>query len=98
MASPILFVMGNESHAYIAFTALMERLKENFTTSGATMTSKFEHLACALAYHDPVFFAYLQRHHVIVVLIQRWLEITIIFAIGGRPLIYYSVMAGFYSK
>lgn len=64
MASPILYVMGNEAHAYIAFTALMERLKDNFTTSGATMTLKFEHLASALAYHDPVFFTYLQRHHV----------------------------------
>lgn len=64
MASPILFVMGNESHAYIAFTALMERLKDNFTTSGATMTLKFEHLACALAVYDPVFYDYLQRHHV----------------------------------
>ena len=64
MASPILFVMGNESHAYIAFTALMERLKDNFTTSGATMTLKFEHLACALAFYDPVFYNYLQRHYV----------------------------------
>ena len=52
MASPILFVMGSESHAYIAFSALMERLKDNFTTTGAAMTLKFEHLAAALNYFD----------------------------------------------
>jgi len=74
MASPILFVMGNESHAYIAFTALMERLKDNFTTSGATMTLKFEHLACALAFYDPVFYNYLQRHYAVDLLFcYRWL-------------------------
>jgi TBC1 domain family member 25 len=64
MASPILFVMGSESHAYIAFSALMERLKDNFTTTGAAMTLKFEHLAAALNYHDQEFFSYLERHNV----------------------------------
>lgn len=74
--------MGCEPHAYIAFTALMERLKDNFSTDGVTMTKKyviliskipisqfesfhrFEHLSCALANYDPIFFAYLKRHHV----------------------------------
>ena len=65
MASPILFVMASESHAYIAFCALMERLKDNFTTTGAAMTLKFEHLTAALQYYDPEFFAYLERHNVI---------------------------------
>lgn len=41
VASPILFVMGCEAHAYIAFTALMERLKDNFSTDGVTMTKKY---------------------------------------------------------
>jgi hypothetical protein len=40
VASPILFVMDNEAHSYIAFTALMERLKENFSITGTTMTLK----------------------------------------------------------
>ncbi|XP_057380811.1 TBC1 domain family member 25-like [Daphnia carinata] len=74
MASPILFVMDNEAHSYIAFTALMERLKENFSITGTTMTLKFDHLCCAIAYHDPVFFAYLQRHNAIDLLFcYRWL-------------------------
>ena len=77
MASPILFVMGNESHAYIAFTALMERLKDNFSTSGATMTLKFEHLACALAFYDPVFYTYLQHHHVIATFVLLSTEILL---------------------
>ena len=64
MASPILFVMTSESHAYIAFTALMERLRDNFTTTGAAMTLKFEHLAQALELHSPVFFQYLRHHNV----------------------------------
>ena len=79
MASPILFVMGSESHAYIAFCALMERLKDNFTTSGAVMTLKFEHLASVLLYHDPVFFAYLERHNVCGFL--EWDEIFLLFEI-----------------
>lgn len=38
------------------------------------MTLKFDHLCCAIAYHDPVFFAYLQRHNAIDLLFcYRWL-------------------------
>ena len=45
LASPILVTMGDEAHAYICFTALMERMKPNFMLDGVAMTTKFQHLS-----------------------------------------------------
>ena len=62
LASPILVTMGDEGHAYICFTALMERMKPNFMLDGVAMTTKFQHLSEGLMYYDPEFYTYLKLH------------------------------------
>jgi len=62
LASPILVTMGDEAHAYICFTALMERMKPNFMLDGVAMTTKFQHLSEGLMYYDPEFYTYLKLH------------------------------------
>ncbi|PSN42621.1 hypothetical protein C0J52_20023 [Blattella germanica] len=62
LASPLLVTMGDEAHAYICFCALMKRLHTNFLLDGIVMTLKFQHLAEALLYYDPEFYAYLKSH------------------------------------
>lgn len=66
LASPLLVTMGDEAQAYICFCALMQRLGHNFMLDGIAMTQKFTHLAEALLYYDPDFFAYLKLHQVII--------------------------------
>lgn len=65
LASPLLVTMGDETHAYICFCALMSRLNTNFMLDGIAMTQKFTHLAEALQYYDPEFYNYLKMHQVI---------------------------------
>ena len=65
--SPLLVTMNDESHAYICFCALMQRLKKNFLSDGIAMTQKFQHLSEGLLYYDPEFYAYLKRHQVSIV-------------------------------
>ena len=60
LLSPLLVTMGEESHAYVTFCALMQRLKTNFMVDGVSMTKKFQHLNDGLLYYDPEFFAYLK--------------------------------------
>lgn len=60
LASPLLVTMRDEAHAYVAFCALMKRLRPNFLLDGRAMTTKFQHLTDALQIYDPVFFEYLQ--------------------------------------
>jgi len=62
LASPLLVTMVEESHAYICFTALMDRMKPNFMLDGVAMTTKFQHLSEGLMYYDPEFFTYLKLH------------------------------------
>ena len=45
LASPLLVTIGEESHAYICFSALMSRVKPNFLLDGVAMTTKFQHLS-----------------------------------------------------
>ena len=45
LASPLLVTIGEESHAYICFSALMARVKPNFLLDGVAMTTKFQHLS-----------------------------------------------------
>lgn len=66
LASPLLVTMGDEAQAYICFCALMQRLGHNFMLDGIAMTQKFTHLAEALLYYDPDFFAYLKLHQVMI--------------------------------
>lgn len=74
LASPLLVTMGDESHAYICFCALMSRVKPNFMLDGITMTLKFQHLTEGLIYYDPDFYAYLKLHQAEDLLFcYRWL-------------------------
>lgn len=62
LLSPLLVVMADEGQAYLSFCALMERLKSNFYSDGATITKKFEHLSLGLLHYDPEYYAYLKMH------------------------------------
>jgi hypothetical protein len=42
LLSPLLVTMNDESHAYLCFCALMQRLKKNFLSDGIAMTQKFQ--------------------------------------------------------
>nr|XP_037284911.1 TBC1 domain family member 25-like [Rhipicephalus microplus] len=61
LASPLLVVMRDESHAYVCFCALMRRLGPNFDVDGEAMTLKFKHLSDLVQYYDSTFFRYLQK-------------------------------------
>jgi hypothetical protein len=74
LLSPLLVVMGDESHAYICFCALMARMEFNFKPDGKLMTQKFEHLSQGLLFYDPEFYAYLKmRHSDDLLFCYRWL-------------------------
>jgi len=74
LASPLLVTIGEESHAYICFSALMTRVKPNFLLDGVAMTTKFQHLSEGLMYYDPEFFTYLKMHSADDLLFcYRWL-------------------------
>lgn len=59
IASPILFIMDNEAHAYVCFCGIMKRLRGNFLPDGEVMSTKFRHLALLLRFYDPEFHNYL---------------------------------------
>ncbi|XP_002738793.1 TBC1 domain family member 25-like [Saccoglossus kowalevskii] len=59
LASPILYVMKDEAHAYLCFCGVMTRLKGNFMLDGLCMTKKFDHLSMLLRCCDPEFYDYL---------------------------------------
>ncbi|XP_046334579.1 TBC1 domain family member 25-like isoform X1 [Haliotis rufescens] len=61
IASPILVTQKDEAQAYLCFCGVMKRLKANFLPSGATIMTKFSHLAHLLQLHDPDYFTYLQN-------------------------------------
>jgi hypothetical protein len=63
LLSPLMVIMGDESHAYISFCALMSRMGANFKADGELMTQKFEHLSAGILYYDPEFYAYLKLCH-----------------------------------
>ena len=74
LASPLLVTIGEESHAYICFSALMNRVKPNFLLDGVAMTTKFQHLSEGLMYYDPEFFTYLKMQSADDLLFcYRWL-------------------------
>lgn len=74
LASPLLYVMKDESHAYIAFCALMQRLGENFSTDGGAISRKFRNLKHLLQHYDREFYRYLQRENAEELLFcYRWI-------------------------
>ncbi|XP_077990636.1 TBC1 domain family member 25-like isoform X2 [Glandiceps talaboti] len=60
IASPILYVMKDEAHAYLCFCGIMTRLKGNFMLDGVSMTCKFNDLAKLVECCDPEFYTYLK--------------------------------------
>lgn len=74
LASPLLYAMKEESHAYMCFCALMNRLSENFSSDGEAITQKFENLSTLLQYYDPDFYLYLKKNGVHDLLFcYRWI-------------------------
>lgn len=73
LASPLLVVEKDESHAYICFCSLMRRLRNNFSEDGILVTKKFEHLGLLLEHYDPVFAAYLRQDSPDMFFSYRWI-------------------------
>lgn len=74
LASPLLYATRDEATAYILFCALMSRVKENFNSSGASMSRKFSHLVSLLQYYDPEFYCYLKLNNAHELLFcYRWI-------------------------
>ncbi|CAG5117893.1 unnamed protein product [Candidula unifasciata] len=61
LASPLLVTQKDEGQAYICFCALMNRLRENFTTEGSAIMTKFRHLSDLLHMCDPALHAHLAQ-------------------------------------
>lgn len=61
LASPLLYVMKDEAHAYITFCALMNRLGENFSIDGLAISRKFTHLSQLLKHYDSDLFRHLNE-------------------------------------
>lgn len=62
LASPLLVTQKDEGQAYICFCALMNRLRENFTTEGSAIMTKFRHLSDLLYMYDPALHSYLAQN------------------------------------
>ncbi|RWS05704.1 TBC1 domain family member 25-like protein, partial [Dinothrombium tinctorium] len=74
LASPLLYAMKDESHAYICFCALMKRLCENFRSDGEAMSRKFQLLSQLVQYYDSEFFSYLKQNNAHELLFcYRWI-------------------------
>lgn len=74
LASPLLVTLGDESHAYLCFAALMQRMRPNFLLDGEAMTVKFQHLTLGLLHYDPEFYTYLKMQQADDLLFcYRWL-------------------------
>jgi hypothetical protein len=61
-ASTLLYVMRNESLAYICFCSVMKRIRANFSTDGVAMATKFHHLKVLLRAIDPVYWNFLESY------------------------------------
>lgn len=62
LASPLLVTQKDEGQAYICFCALMNRLRENFTTEGNAIMTKFRHVSDLLYMYDPVLHSHLVQN------------------------------------
>jgi len=59
-ASIILYVMRDESLAYICFCSIMKRIRANFATDGVAIATKLHHLKVLLQAIDPVYWNFLE--------------------------------------
>lgn len=73
LASPLLVVQKDESHAYLCFCGLMKHMKINFHPSGQAMKTKLQHLSLLLQLYDPVFYTYLCESSPNHLFCFRWL-------------------------
>jgi hypothetical protein len=59
-ASTLLYVMRDESLAYLCFCSIMRRVRANFATDGVAIATKFHHLKVLLKAVDPVYWNLLE--------------------------------------
>lgn len=59
-ASTVLYVMRDESVAYLCFCSIMRRIRANFATDGIAMATKFHHLKFLLRAIDPVYWNFFE--------------------------------------
>ncbi len=59
-ASTILYVMRDESLAYLCFCSIMRRIRANFATDGVAIATKFHHLKVLIQAIDPVYWHFFE--------------------------------------
>jgi len=59
-ASTLLYVMRDESLAYLCFCSIMRRIRANFSTDGVAIATKLHHLKVLLQAVDPVYWKFLE--------------------------------------
>ncbi|CAF1345678.1 unnamed protein product [Rotaria sordida] len=73
-ASTILYVMRDESLAYICFCSVMKRIQANFATDGVAIATKLHHLKILLKAIDPVYWNFLESCDAVnLYFTYRWL-------------------------
>ncbi len=76
LLSPLLFVLRDESLAFICFQSLMTRCTSNFDTLSESISSKIKLLSDLISRYDPVFWMYLSQFGANqLVFTYRWLLI-----------------------
>ena len=59
-AAALLYVMREESLAYVCFCSIMKRIRANFTTDGVAIATKLLHLKVLLKAIDPVYWSFFE--------------------------------------
>ena len=59
-ASSLLYVMRDESLAYLCLCSLMRRIRANFAKDGVAIATKFHHLKILLKAIDPVYWHFFE--------------------------------------
>ena len=59
-ASTLLYVMREESLAYVCFCSIMRRIRASFTTDGVAISTKLLHLKVLLQAIDPVYWSFFE--------------------------------------
>ena len=59
-ASTLLYVMRDESLAYICFCSIMKHIQANFSTNSVSIATKLLHLKVLLQAIDPVYWSLLE--------------------------------------
>jgi hypothetical protein len=73
-ASTILYVMRDESLAYLCFCSLMRRIRANFAKDGVAIATKFHHLKILLKAVDPVYWHFFETCDAVnLYFTYRWL-------------------------